>query len=221
MSTTILSVGSTLRSSGDVTPNRRGARSREAVLDAAERLIAEHGYDAATVSALVEEAGVPASSVYHYFGSKEGVLLAVMERGAKRYLAEVPAFDRRLGSRQEHLRVLVQTAASLLERHPDFLRILVVMAAQPMSPGEGEVHRVVNRVRELALQRLREQMEIVFALEPESAAADHLSRFALAAFDGAFVAQQSHPGVTIAELLEHLPAALAAVRRELGRAGRS
>lgn len=221
MSTTILSVSSTLRSSGDVTPNRRGARSREAVLDAAERLIAEHGYEAATVSALVEEAGVPASSVYHYFGSKEGVLLAVMERGAKRYLAEVPAFARRIGSRQEHLRVLVETAASLLDRDPDFLRILVVMAAQPMSAGEGEVHRVVNRVRELALQRLREQMEIVFALDPESVSADHLARFALAAFDGAFVAHQSHPEVTIAELLEHLSAALVAVRRELRVAGRS
>ena len=96
--TTVPAVSSTLRSSGDVTPNRRGARSREAVLDAAERLIAEHGYEAATVSALVEQAGVPASSVYHYFGSKEGVLLAVMERGAKRYLAEVPAFGRRIGS---------------------------------------------------------------------------------------------------------------------------
>jgi AcrR family transcriptional regulator len=221
MSTTILSVSSTLRSSGDVTPNRRGARSREAVLDAAERLIGEHGYETATVSALVEEAGVPASSVYHYFGSKEGVLLAVMERGAERYLAEVPAFGRRIGSRQEHLRVLVESAASLLERDPDFLRILVVMAAQPMSAGEGEVHRVVNRVRELALQRLREQMEIVFALDPESVSADHLARFALAAFDGAFVAHQSHPEVTIAEPLEHLPAALAAVRRELGRASRS
>ena len=190
------------------------------MLDAAERLIAEHGYEAATVSALVEEAGVPASSVYHYFGSKEGVLLAVMERGAERYLADVPDFGRRIGSRQEHLQVLVQTAASLLDRHPDFLRILVVMAAQPMGAGEGEVHRVVNRTRERALQRLREQMEVVFALDPDSGSADHLARFALAAFDGAFVAHQSHPQVTIAELLEHLPAALAAVRRELGRVAR-
>ena len=62
------------------------------------------------------------------------------------------------------------------------------MAAQPMSAGEGEVHRVVNRVRELALRRLREQMEILFALDPESVSADHLARFALAAFDGAVVA---------------------------------
>jgi AcrR family transcriptional regulator len=218
---TVSPVDSSLRPSVDVTPNRRGTRSREAVLDAAEHLMAEQGYEAATVAALVEEAGVPASSVYHYFGSKEGVLLAVMERGAQRYLEAVPEFDRRIGSRREHLQVVVQTAASLLERHPDFLRILVVMAAQPMSAGDGEVHRVVNRTRELALRRLREQMEIVFALDRESGPADHLARFALAAFDGAFVAHQSHPDVTIAELLEHLPAALASVRRELDRVGRS
>jgi AcrR family transcriptional regulator len=56
----------------EVTPNRRGARSREAVLDAAERLIAENGFEAATVGALVKAAGIPASSIYHYFGSKEG-----------------------------------------------------------------------------------------------------------------------------------------------------
>jgi AcrR family transcriptional regulator len=201
----------------EVTPNRRGHRSREAVLDAAERLMAEHGYGAATVAALVKEAGIPASSVYHYFGSKEGVLLAVMERGAERFFAALPDLDRRLGSQQEHLRRLVETVAATLDDHPDFLRLLVVMAAQPIDAGEGEVHLVVNRVRELALQRLREQMHIVFGLDPGSEDADHLARFALAAFDGAFVARQSLPRVSLGALLTHLPAALIAVRRELGR----
>ena len=54
----------------DVTPNRRGMRSRELVLDAAERVMAEHGFEAATLARVVEEAGIPMSSVYHYFGSK-------------------------------------------------------------------------------------------------------------------------------------------------------
>jgi AcrR family transcriptional regulator len=200
-----------------VTPNHRGARSRELVLDAAQSLMAEHGYEAATVAALVERAGIPASSIYHYFSSKEGVLLAVMERGAERFFAELPIPDRRVGSRLEHLRALVHTSAATLSRHLDFLRILVVMAAQPSGAGEGEVHVVVNRVRELALVRLREQMRIVFGVDPRGDAADELARFALAAFDGAFVAQQSQPGVTIAALLAHLPAALVAVHRELER----
>lgn len=200
----------------EVTPNHRGARSREVVLDAAERLMAEQGYDAATVAAIVEQAGIPPSSIYHYFGSKEGVLLAVMQRGANRFFAALPDVDRRRGSPIEHLRTLVETIAATLERNPDFLRILVVMAAQPINAGEGEVHRVVNRVRELALVRLRAQMRIVFGLDPRGEAADHLARFALAAFDGAFVAHQSQPKLKLARLLENLPAALVAVRRQLG-----
>lgn len=200
-----------------VTPNKRGARSRQAVLDAAEGLIAEHGYEAATVAALVDEAGVPASSIYHYFGSKEGVLLAVMQRGAERFLGLVPDFDRRLGSQAEHLETLVQTTAATLERNPDFLRILVVMAAQPVDTAEGgKVRRVVNGVREMALERLREQMEVVFGLDSTSPAADQLARFALATFDGAFVGCQADPSLSLARLLEPLPAALIAVRRNLG-----
>jgi AcrR family transcriptional regulator len=208
-------MSSSVRTGDDVTPNRRGARSREAVLDAAERLMAEQGYDAASVAALVEEAGIPASSVYHYFGSKEGVLLAVMERGAERFFAELPDLDRRLGSQRAHLRALIDQVATTLARHPAFLRILVVMAAQPVDAGEGEVHRVVDRVRELALKRLRVQMQIVFGLHPASDAADHLARFALAAFDGAFLAHQSRPETGIGDLLQHLPAALIAVRRDV------
>jgi AcrR family transcriptional regulator len=210
-------VSFSVHTAGEVTPNRRGTRSREAVLDAAERLMAEQGYEAASVAAVVEEAAIPASSIYHYFGSKEGVLLAVMERGAERFFAELPDLDRRLGSQREHLRALIHLVATSLDRHPAFLRILVVMAAQPVDTGEGEVHLVVDRVRELALGRLRAQMHVVFGLHPASDEADHLARFALAAFDGAFVAHQSRPEIGIGDLLQHLPVALIAVRRELER----
>jgi AcrR family transcriptional regulator len=202
---------------GAVTPNRRGARSRDAVLDAAERLMAEHGYEAATVAALIDEAGIPPSSIYHYFGSKEGVLLAVMERGAERFFDALPDLDRRIGSPRDHLRGLVQAVAATLERNPNFLRILVVMATQPAGADAGQVHQVVNQVREMALVRLRTQMQIAFGVARASASADRLARFALAAFDGAFVAQQADPQVRLTRLLEHLPAALVAVHRDSRR----
>ena len=102
------------------------------------------------MAALVGEAGVPASSVYHYFDSKEGVLLAVMERGAERFFEAIPELDRRLGSQAAHLSELVDTAADALEQHPDFLRILVVMATQPPDAGQADIHRIVNRVQNSA-----------------------------------------------------------------------
>jgi hypothetical protein len=115
----------------------------------------------------------------------------------------------------EHLRLLVGVAATTLDEHPNFLRILIVMAAQPINAGDGEVHRVVNRVRELALVRLRSQMAMVFGVDEAGEAADRLARFALAAVDGAFIARQSQPEVRLELLLEHLPAALVAIRKEL------
>jgi AcrR family transcriptional regulator len=97
----------------DVTPNRRGARSRELVLDAAERLMAKHGYEGATVAGLVEAAGIPMSSIYHYFGSKDGVLLAVMERGANRFFDALPEVRVRQGRRSvEHLRAMLEATAA-------------------------------------------------------------------------------------------------------------
>jgi len=199
-----------------VTPNRRGTRSREAVLDAAERLMAEQGYEAATIAALVEQAGVPASSIYHYFGSKEGVLLAVMERGAGRFFGSLPELESE-GTPAALLAATVEVTSSALERHPDFLRLLVVLAAQPVETDASEVRRVVNRVRNEALVQLRARMEVAFGVAAESRDADQLARFTLAAFDGAFIAWQSDPQVRLADLLRHLPAALIAIRADLAR----
>ena len=99
----------------EVTPNRRGVKSRELVLDAAERVMAEHGFEAATLARVVAEAGIPMSSVYHYFGSKDGILLAVMERGADRFFADLPDLDRRPGRPAQHLARVASAATRTLD----------------------------------------------------------------------------------------------------------
>ncbi len=199
----------------EVTPNRRGLKSRELVLDAAERIMAEHGFEAATLARVVEEAGIPMSSVYHYFGSKDGILLAVMERGADRFFADLPDLDRRAGRPAQHLARVVSAAVRTLERHPDFLRLLIVFAAQPPAAGDGEVQAVVFRVRGQALDLLREQIAIAFGDDPQSPATDQLARFALAAIDGAFVACQADQDATLEQLLQPLVPSLVAARRAL------
>jgi len=199
----------------DVRPNRRGMRSRELVLDAAERVMAEHGFEAATVARVVEEAGIPLSSVYHYYGSKDGILLAVIERGAERFFADMPDLDRQIGRPVNHLATVIATAAGTLERHPNFLRLLIVFAVQPPAAASGEIEGVVARVRRLALDRLRQQLAIAFDADPDSPTVVRLAHFALAAFDGAFVAHQADPTVGLGQLLEPLAPALAAARRAL------
>ena len=199
----------------DVTPNRRGMKSRELVLDAAERVMAEHGFEAATLARVVEEAGIPLSSVYHYYGSKDGILLAVMERGAESFFADLPIPNRRHGRPAEHLATVLSTTARTLERHPNFLRLLIVFAVQPPASSGGEIEAVVTRVRQLGLDRLREQIALAFGDDPNSPMTIRLARIALAAIDGAFVASQADPAVTLEELLEPLVPAIVGARRAL------
>ncbi len=109
------------------------------------------------------------SSVYHYFGSKDGILLAVMERGADRFFADLPDLTRRPGRPAQHLARVVSAAVGTLQRHPDFLRLLIVFAAQPPAAGEGEIQAVVRRVRGHALDLLRAQVAAAFGDDPRRA----------------------------------------------------
>ena len=50
------------------------------ILDAAERLFMEHGYDGASMRMLTTAAGVNLAAVNYHFGSKEGLMQAVFKR---------------------------------------------------------------------------------------------------------------------------------------------
>jgi AcrR family transcriptional regulator len=61
-------------------PKEHDDATRTALLDAAERLIDEHGPDAASVRAVAEEVGATTRAVYSVFGSKQGLLEALATR---------------------------------------------------------------------------------------------------------------------------------------------
>jgi len=50
------------------------------ILDAAERLFAEHGFAATSLRNIIAEAGVNLAAVHYHFGSKEALIKAVLER---------------------------------------------------------------------------------------------------------------------------------------------
>lgn len=70
-------------------PRRTGSRTNEAgeetrtrLLDAAERLFAERNLDAVSVRDITEAAGANTAAVHYHFGSKAGLVTAILERRA-------------------------------------------------------------------------------------------------------------------------------------------
>src|ERR687897_2920031 len=61
------------------------AKRRERILDAANALFAERGYEEVSIEDVAKAAGVTRGLVHHYFGGRKDVYLALLERvGAQR-----------------------------------------------------------------------------------------------------------------------------------------
>ncbi|MDR1183885.1 MAG: TetR/AcrR family transcriptional regulator, partial [Coriobacteriales bacterium] len=73
------------------------------ILDVAERLFNTKGYDATSISDIIDHVGVARATVYYHFKSKEDVLDALLERTATKFLTaakelaedtSIPVFER-------------------------------------------------------------------------------------------------------------------------------
>ncbi len=62
-------------------PTQRRALERvERILDAASRIVVDHGVDALSTRLIADLAEMPVASIYQYFSDKEAILLALVER---------------------------------------------------------------------------------------------------------------------------------------------
>ncbi len=69
----------------------RGQATRARLIEVATRLFAAHGYDGTSIEAVLAESGVSRGSLYHHFGGKDALFLAVFEAVGARLGAEMEA----------------------------------------------------------------------------------------------------------------------------------
>jgi AcrR family transcriptional regulator len=97
--------------------------TRDRILDAAERLFAEHGYDGASLRAITAQARVNLAAVNYHFRSKRALMRAV--------------FARRLEPlNQKRLALLETCVAARANGPPDLERLVEALVAPPFRMGE-------------------------------------------------------------------------------------
>ncbi|HLH44128.1 MAG TPA: TetR/AcrR family transcriptional regulator [Bryobacteraceae bacterium] len=98
----------------------RGERRVAKLLEAAEAVIAESGYEAATMSAIAERAGAAIGSLYQFFPSKACITQALRIEYAKRFDAlYVPLTVRARTLNLERLVAhLIELTVRFVEAHP-------------------------------------------------------------------------------------------------------
>jgi AcrR family transcriptional regulator len=184
----------------------QGERSREEILEAAEALMSAKGYAATSISDLAKASGLPASSIYWHFGSKSGVLGAVMERGATRFFHDRTLLDPDGDpDPRTRLAAMLGNCAEVIGTHPRFLRLCMLLLLG--SEGEHAQQAVVDRVRAEAKQVLGLGLRNAYAEwgpEVAGAVAEHLVDYLLASWDGLFIATQAGDARSTSVLIEQM-----------------
>jgi len=101
------------------------------------RVFARKGYHASRVGDIAEEAGVAYGLLYHYFDSKEDVLLTVFRETWRALIATIKSVEQAGDAPREQLRKVAEILLRSWQRDPELVRVLVLeVTRSPHLPGE-------------------------------------------------------------------------------------
>jgi len=131
---------------------------RNELLDIAQGLFVQSGYEATPVSAILDAAGVAKGTFYHYFKSKEDLLDALVERMIARIIASMHAAAGMEGlDAAEKLKEYFRASSQWKAKNREALMALV----KPLYSNENLLlrHKMNRRTLELAVPDLTAILE--------------------------------------------------------------
>ena len=129
---------------------RRSQESLERILDAAETLIRERGFESMTIAEVVERSGSSVGSLYGRFRNKLGLLQAVQVRYHARVENAIAAAFQGDGPPGEDLedaaRRVVRVLCDYLLNEPELFRAFILQAVfDPRVRAQGEATNALRR----------------------------------------------------------------------------
>ncbi|MGN6870570.1 MAG: TetR/AcrR family transcriptional regulator [Solirubrobacteraceae bacterium] len=145
-------------------------RREQLILDVAGQVFARAGYESAPMDEIADRAGVSKPMLYTYFGSKEGLYLAYIERAGgeliERLVGAAPPEDQSTAG----LRARITEFLAFVEEHGDGWKVLFRELASTR-PFAERVARLRQRIAE-AIRRMIESSGLEHA-PPASDAIAH------------------------------------------------
>lgn len=108
----------------------RGGEKFTAILDAAQQVIAKHGYHQAQISRIAQVAGVAAGTVYLYFKNKPDLLVCLFRERLALLMAESRASLEGAESPREKLRRAIRQHFVSLGERPDLAAVTQIEMRQ-------------------------------------------------------------------------------------------
>ncbi len=115
---------SATRAQGPGVRERSAQATRESILRAAIKVFAAHGYAGGRVEQISRAAKSHDRMIYYYFGSKEGLYIAVLEEMYRRFNVAESELSLDTTAPREALRAVVRFMLDHYRRHPEFITLL-------------------------------------------------------------------------------------------------
>lgn len=114
---------------------RRQARTREAILEAAQEIIHEAGTDGLSMRAIAQRIDYSPAGLYEYFGGKEEIIGAVCEEGAKQLFVQMDQVDKSLPP-AEYMQAIGHAYIRFAVEQPDHF-LLMFTSQSPIQDAES------------------------------------------------------------------------------------
>ncbi|MDQ3980798.1 MAG: TetR/AcrR family transcriptional regulator [Actinomycetota bacterium] len=120
---------------------------REAVLDTAAALVAEHGLLSVTMSRIAEDTGIGRATLYKYFPDVEAILLAWHERQIARHLERLGEVRDQPGSPAERLEAVLEAYGLIAHEsrgHHDTELAALLHRDEHVAQAEQKLRRLIR-----------------------------------------------------------------------------
>jgi AcrR family transcriptional regulator len=118
-------------------PPRVESTSSRRILGEALKLFSRKGYAATAVREICEAAGITKPTLYHFFGSKEGVYRALVDGTLERHRGAVEAALESGGSLRDRLKRVARGYFEATRRDPELIRFIVGLVHNPSRSAPG------------------------------------------------------------------------------------
>jgi AcrR family transcriptional regulator len=133
----------------------RSKRREQEILRAALRVFARDGISRARIGDIASEAGMPVSSLYDYFPSKEDLAYAVPYEHLARFYAEYRAQVADKTTFRERLRLYLWLAADFARRNPEWARTLYLEIWPSVLVSETPVRHSIDDYARVIVELIR------------------------------------------------------------------
>lgn len=127
------------------TQHKRTSKRRRDILDASLRCFMQHGIEAATIEQIREASGASSGSIYHHFGSKQAIAVALYLDGMEELSIVLRNAMQEQSNLRQGIRDVIAAYLHWVSKHRDWALYLLRVATADLTIDDANTIDEINR----------------------------------------------------------------------------